>query len=125
MKNEFDYEPTSFAKKVVIFVMLSASIGLASVSKRGPAENVGEKIDSAAHRTATFVDDSSLTTRIKSDILRDHLTKMDTINVTTKNGVVTLSGVVRKQEIIDRAIDIAKSYKSVKSVESNLFVKRI
>jgi len=40
--------------------------------------------------------------------------------VTTTNGVVKLSGTVDSQESIDRATEIARSLKDVKSVDNAL-----
>lgn len=42
------------------------------------------------------------------------------IEVTTTNGVVRLSGTVNSQQSIDRAMEIARSVKDVKSVDTAL-----
>jgi hyperosmotically inducible protein len=50
------------------------------------------------------------------------LLKVLEINVTTTNGIVTLSGVVDSKESIDRAMEIARRLKEVQSVKSSLVV---
>jgi len=65
---------------------------------------------------------SAITARIEAGILSDPLLKVSQINVTT-NRVVTLSGVVDSQQSIDRAMEIARSVKDMKSVENGLVVK--
>jgi len=52
--------------------------------------------------------------------LSDPLLKVSQISVTTTNGVVKLSGTVDSQQGIDRATEIARSVKDVKSVENSL-----
>ena len=69
------------------------------------------------------MDDSAITAKIKAEILSDPLLKVSQISVTTTNGVVKLSGVVDSQQSIDRAVEIVRSNRNVKSVENNLVVK--
>jgi hypothetical protein len=76
-----------------------------------------EKIES---KVEEYMDDSAITAKIKAEILSDPLLKVSQINVTTTNGVVSLSGTVDSQQSIDRALAIARSVKDVKSVENGL-----
>ncbi len=64
--------------------------------------------------------DAAITAKIKAEILADPLLKVSQIEVTTTNGVVKLSGTVDSQESIDRAMEIARSLKDVKSVDNAL-----
>ena len=48
--------------------------------------------------------------------------KASYIEVTTVNGVVTLSGTVDSEQIIGRAMEVANSQKNVKSVQTALIV---
>jgi hyperosmotically inducible periplasmic protein len=80
---------------------------------------VGEKVEKAGE----YLDDAAITAKIKGEILNDPLLKVLQINVTTTHGIVTLSGVVDSKESIDRAVEIARRVKEVKSVENSLVVK--
>jgi hyperosmotically inducible periplasmic protein len=112
--------------------------GLAGCQQEGTAEKAGQKVDQAAEsagkkvekvgeavvekveKTGEYMEDSTITAKIKAEILSDPLLKVSEINVTTTNGVVKLSGKVDSQQSIDRAMEIARSVKDVKSVENDL-----
>ncbi len=70
-----------------------------------------------------FVDDSVITTKIKSLLAKDSFLKSFRISVETYRGTVQLSGFVDSQEIIDKAGEIASSVKGVKAVKNNLILK--
>jgi hyperosmotically inducible protein len=128
-------------KGLFIVVLLAVFLGLSGCEQKGSAEKAGEKVDQAAEKVGDkiedakeaisnqaekageYLDDTTITAKIKADILGDPLLKMFDINVVTTNGVVTLNGVVDSQQSIDRATEIAQSVKEVKSVENNLVVK--
>ena len=84
-------------------------------------ESLGER----AEKAGQYIDDAAITAKVKTEIFADPALKVLQINVTTTNGVVTLSGVVDSQESIDRALEIARSNRDVKSVENNLVVKSV
>ena len=73
--------------------------------------------------TGEFIDDSVITTKIKSQIAGDSLLKAFQISVETFKGTVQLSGFVDSQRDIDRADEIARNIKGVRSVKNNLIVK--
>lgn len=73
--------------------------------------------------TGQYVDDSAITAKIKTDILKDPALKVTQINVETYKGVVQLSGFVDSQESIKRATDVAASVPGVVSVRNNLVIK--
>jgi hyperosmotically inducible protein len=125
---------------IIVGILLSAILGLAGCQQEGTAEKAGKKIDKAvekmeeksqdagkaiedkAEKAGVYIDDSAITAQIKAEILSDPLLKVAQINVTTTNGMVSLSGVVDTQQSMDRALEIARSVKHVKSVESRLVV---
>jgi hyperosmotically inducible periplasmic protein len=83
--------------------------------------------DSDADRThpVTFVQDSTITTKIKSELAAEHLTSLGRIHVDTDtNGVVWLTGSARSQDAINKAVSIARGTEHVKSVHSDLVVKQ-
>ena len=69
------------------------------------------------------LDDFAITARIKGEVLKDPLLKSARLEVTTAGGVVKLSGFVNSQKSIDRAQDIARDIKEVKSIENSLLIK--
>ena len=70
-----------------------------------------------------YVDDSVITTKVKSLLAGDDFLKSFQIGVETYKGVVQLSGFVNSQAAADKAVEIAKSVQGVKSVKNDLIVK--
>lgn len=83
------------------------------------ANEVEDKTKHAAKKADRAVSDSWITTKVKSSLLADHLTKGLKIDVSTKKHVVSLAGTVKDQATFDRAIEIARAIKSVDSVDSS------
>jgi osmotically-inducible protein OsmY len=73
--------------------------------------------------TGEYVDDSVITTKVKSLLAADDFLKSFQIGVETYKGTVQLSGFVNSQKAIDKAVEIARSVKGVKSVKNDLVVK--
>ena len=73
--------------------------------------------------TGEYVDDSVITTKVKSLLAEDDFLKSFQIGVETYQGTVQLSGFVNSQQAVDKAGQIARSVKGVKSVKNNLIVK--
>jgi osmotically-inducible protein OsmY len=69
------------------------------------------------------VDDSVITTKVKSLLAGDDFLKSFQIGVETFKGVVQLSGFVNSQEAVNKAVEITKSVKWVKDVKNDLIVK--
>ena len=70
-----------------------------------------------------YVDDSAITTKVKSAILGDSALKVFQINVETFKGEVQLSGFVDSAQNVRRAGEVARSVTGVKSVKNDLIVK--
>lgn len=70
-----------------------------------------------------YVDDSIITTKVKSLLAVDDFLKSFQISVETYKGTVQLSGFVDSQKAVDKADEIARSVVGVKSVRNNLIVK--
>ncbi len=77
-----------------------------------------------AKQAEKYVDDSAITAKIKANILADPKLKVLQIGVTTNQGVVKLEGEVDSQQSIDRSKAIARHVNGVKSVESELVIKK-
>ena len=94
----------------MLLMLIAALVACASTSKQ---EGAGE-----------YVDDSVITTKVKSLLAADDFLKSFEIGVETYKGIVQLSGFVDSQKAIDKAGEIAGSVKGVKSVKNNLNVKK-
>jgi osmotically-inducible protein OsmY len=70
-----------------------------------------------------YVDDSVITTKIKSLLAEDDFLKSFQIGVETRKGIVQLSGFVNSQQAVDKAGQIARSVKGITSVKNDLIVK--
>jgi osmotically-inducible protein OsmY len=90
-------------------VLLVALLGCASTSKQ---EGTGE-----------YVDDTVITTKVKAAVFNEPSLKSAEINVETFKGVVQLSGFVRSQADINKAVEVARSVQGVKSVKNDMRLK--
>jgi osmotically-inducible protein OsmY len=70
-----------------------------------------------------YVDDSVITTKIKSQLAADDFLKSFQISVESRKGIAQLSGFVDSQKAVDRAGQIARGVDGVKSVRNDLIVK--
>lgn len=77
----------------------------------------------AGTSTGTYVDDSVITSKLKTELYRDKTTSGWDIKVVTSGGVVQLSGFVKSETEKARAGEIAKSIPGVKSVSNDLIVQ--
>lgn len=71
----------------------------------------------------SFMDDSYLTTAVKSKLAVDAGLKTFSLKVITENRVVTLKGTLPSAALRDEAISVAKSVSGVKDVISEIEVK--
>ncbi|PXX33830.1 MULTISPECIES: BON domain-containing protein [Burkholderia] len=77
----------------------------------------------AVAKTERAVSDSWITTKVKSRILSDSVSKGFDVSVMTTHGVVTLKGSLASQHAIDHVRNIARSVKGVRHVNTGeLFV---
>ena len=94
---------------VVCIGLLSAFMGCAATQKH---ESTGQ-----------YVDDSVITTKVKTAIFKEESLKTLQINVKTYQGVVQLSGFVDSAQSVSKAGEVARRVEHVKSVENDLLVK--
>ena len=73
--------------------------------------------------TGEYIDDSVITTKVKSLLAADDFLKSFQIGVETYQGTVQLSGFVNSRRAVEKADDIARSVKGVKSIKNDLIVK--
>jgi osmotically-inducible protein OsmY len=94
---------------VFLAVALATALGCASTSTK---EGTGE-----------YVDDTIITTKVKAAIFNEPSLKSAEINVETFKGAVQLSGFVKYQADINKAIQVARSVKGVTSVKNDMRLK--
>jgi len=94
---------------LVLLMLMAIFAGCAATSTR---ESTGE-----------YIDDSVITTKVKSLLAGDDLLKSFQISVETYQGTVQLSGFVNSQVAVDKAGEIVKGVKGVISLKNNLLVK--
>lgn len=73
--------------------------------------------------TGQYVDDTTLTTKVKAAIFNEPMLKSTEINVETFKGRVQLSGFVTSQVAIDKAVMVAQNVSGVGSVKNDMHVK--
>jgi osmotically-inducible protein OsmY len=73
--------------------------------------------------TGEYIDDSTITTKVKAAIFNDPSLKVFQINVETFKGEVQLSGSVDSAQSVKKAGEVARSVGGVKSVKNDLIVK--
>jgi osmotically-inducible protein OsmY len=73
--------------------------------------------------TGQYIDDSMITTKTKAAIFNDDSLKSSEINVETFKGRVQLSGFVKSQADINRAVEVAKGVAGVTSVKNDMRLK--
>jgi hyperosmotically inducible protein len=79
----------------------------------------------ANDRTAgQVIDDSMITGKVKTALIGDSRTKAYQIDVTTREGVVLLSGFVDTPAARAAAAEVAKQIDGVKTVDNKLGLKR-
>jgi osmotically-inducible protein OsmY len=98
-----------FAGYFVLLMLIATFVACASTPKQ---ESTGE-----------YIDDSVITTKVKSLLAGDDFLKSFQISVETYKGIVQLSGFVGSQMAVDKAGEIARSVKGVNSVKNDLIVK--
>ena len=71
----------------------------------------------------TEIDDTVVTTRIKTALFNDMEVKSFDLKVETRKGVAQLSGFVDNQSQVDRAIATTRAVEGVKSVDNSISLK--
>ena len=98
-----------FTHCLLLIMLVASLVACASTSKQ---EGAGE-----------YVDDSVITTKVKSQLAADDFLKSFQISVETYKGIVQLSGFVGSQMAVNKAGEIARGVQGVKSVKNDLIVK--
>lgn len=73
--------------------------------------------------TGEYVDDSVITTKVKSAFIQDKDVKATDIKVETFKGVVQLSGFVASRSELEKASQVASQVPGVKAVRNDIRLK--
>jgi hyperosmotically inducible protein len=74
--------------------------------------------------TGQYVDDKTISTKVKTALINDEQVKARNIDVETYKGVVALSGFVDSSSEADRAVTLAQKVEGVQSVKNDLHVRQ-
>ena len=96
-------------KFLVCIGLVTAFLGCAATEKR---QSTGE-----------FVDETTITTKVKAAIFDEPTLKTLQITVVTFKGEVQLSGFVDTAQSVKKAGEVARGVKGVQSVKNDLIVK--
>jgi hyperosmotically inducible protein len=102
-----------------------ASLALLAVLSMGTLSAVsGCSVTSGQETTGEYVDDATLTTKVKSALASDgDVTLANKVKVETGQGVVQLSGFVPSAADKDRAEMIARNVHGVQSVKNDIVIQ--
>jgi osmotically-inducible protein OsmY len=94
---------------VFLAIVLATALGCAATSTK---EGTGE-----------YVDDTVITGKVKAAIFNEPSLKSSEINVETFKGAVQLSGFVKYQADINKAVEVTRSVNGVKSIKNDMRLK--
>jgi hyperosmotically inducible protein len=116
---------TQFISVILLALMLLAMQGCASTTSKesSVANDKASPAETSKESAGEYLDDSVITTRVKTAVFNEETLKSSEINVETYKGVVQLSGFVSSQADINRAVEVAHGVKGVTSVQNNMQLK--
>ena len=102
--------------------MSAVALGLALAF--GIAPMFAQATDTSAKSSEQPVTDTWITTKVKAELATTPGISSGDVSVTTKNGLVTLSGVVNSKAQVQKSIAVAKSIKGVRDVDASALNSR-
>lgn len=117
--------------KTLLAVMLTSAVATGSAyaenattdKVQSGVESAGQKVDSSMNKVGNFMDDSTITAKVKAALVDHDSIKSTDISVKTDQKVVTLSGFVESQAQAEEAVKVAKGVEGVTSVSDKLHVR--
>ena len=106
-------------RHIDVALMLATMAAVPALAAEPPPRSAAE----AGLAAGQYIDDATLTTKVKTALVSDSITSLFKISVTSDKGVVTLSGTVDKAETVEHAIRLAMAVPGVKVVKPELSVK--
>lgn len=96
---------------------------VASMMAIGALTGAGCAVGGGQSTAGQYVDDATITTRVKARMAEDPNVSAMRISVETLNGTVQLSGFATTQAEKDRAAVLARAVPEVKDVRNNILVR--
>ena len=84
---------------------------------------VGCDVFQGKQNVSEYVDDSTITNGIRAKFVDDSIVHVGEVGVTTLNGNVRLTGMVNSDRERQRAVEIARSEKGVRSVSNEIGIR--
>lgn len=117
--------------KTLLAVMLTSAVATGSAyaenatmdKAQSGVESAGQKVDSSMNKVGNFMDDSTITAKVKAALVDHESIKSTDISVKTDQKVVTLSGFVESRAQAEEAVKVAKGVEGVTSVSDKLHVR--
>lgn len=106
-------------RPIDVALMIAAMAAVPASAAEYPPRSAAE----AGLAAGQYIDDATLTTKVKTALVSDSITSLFKISVSSDKGVVTLSGTVDKAETVEHAIRLAMAVPGVKVVKPELSVK--
>jgi osmotically-inducible protein OsmY len=102
----------NISKRLATLLFTFLLVGLAGCASTSKSEGTGE-----------YIDDTVITTKVKTEVFNEPTLKSHEINVETFKGTVQLSGFVSSQADMNKAAEVARRVKGVKSVKNDIRIK--
>lgn len=102
---------------VTLIAVLAA--GIASTVLPGCAGN-----GTTERSTSEYVDDATISTKVKAAFVGDKTVKLSNIEVETYRGIVQLAGFADSEAEAARAVELAKQVKGVTEVKNDIRLKK-
>lgn len=110
--------------KTLLAVMLTSAVATGSVyAETTTMDKAQASAESAGNKVGNFMDDSTITAKVKAALLDNESIESTDISVKTDKKVVTLSGFVQSQAQAEAAVAAAKTVEGVASVSDKLHVR--
>ena len=106
---------------LVLSTAFASLLAVAVVGCSKPVDSVGMPV--ASTTVGTDIDDSVITSSVKSALLADADIKSFDFKVETRKGEVLLSGFVDNQAQLDRATSATRAVNGVKGIQNNVVLK--
>jgi len=106
--------PTTFVHSLSVILIASVATLAAACAATPTRESTGG-----------YLDDSTITAKIKSNLTQDSKVSATDVHVKTYKGVVDLSGFVNSRQEIAEAGIVADQVEGVRSLHNNLIVKTV
>lgn len=110
--------------KTLLAVMLTSAVATgAAYAETTTMDKAQASAESAGSKVGNFMDDSTITAKVKAALVDNDNVKSTDISVKTDKKVVTLSGFVHSQAQAEAAVAAAKAVEGVVSVSDKLHVR--